>query len=133
MYTSGTTLPRDWIKCSQAVQYCDGDDIKCPQVVQYCDEIVPSVHRQCNIATRLYQVYTSGTILREPLYYLRTSGEILRRDGIICPQVVQPWTNLPIFLPQIWKSAEIEGATSCGVAPLVLNIKKNGKSFGSLE
>ena len=101
--------------------------------MQYCDEIVSSVHRQCNIATRLYQVSTSSTILREPLYYLRTSSAILRRDGIICPQVVQPWTNLPIFLPQIWKSAEIEGATSCGVAPLVLNIKKNGKSFGSLE
>ena len=54
LYTSGTTLPRDWIKCSQAAQYCDGDCIKCPQVVQYCCEIVLSVHKWYNIAARLY-------------------------------------------------------------------------------
>ena len=68
-------LPQDWIKCSQAVQYYDGDCIKCPQVVQYCCEIASSVNKQCNIATRLYQVSTSSTILR--------------RDCIKCPQAVQ--------------------------------------------
>ena len=64
LYTSGTILLRDWIKCSQAVQYYDGNCIKCPQVVQYCDEyctkctqvvqycheMVSSVHKQYNIA-----------------------------------------------------------------------------------
>ena len=50
LYTSGTILLRDWIKCSQAVQYYDGDCIKCPQVVQYRCEIVLSVHKQYNIA-----------------------------------------------------------------------------------
>ena len=74
--TSGTILLRD---CT-----------KCPQAVQYCDEFVSSVHKQCNLATRLYQVSTSSTILREPLFYLRTSSVILRQDGIICPQVVHP-------------------------------------------
>ena len=54
LYTSGTILRRDCIKCTQAVQYYDGDCIKCPQVVQYCDEIVLSVHKWYNIATRLY-------------------------------------------------------------------------------
>ena len=81
VFTSGTLLLRD---CT-----------KCPQVVQYCDEIVSNVYKQCNIAMRLYQVSTSSTILRESLYYLCTSGAKLRQDGIICAQVVQPWTNLP--------------------------------------
>ena len=90
LHTSGTTLPQDCIKGPQVVQDCDGDCIKCPQVVQYCCEIVLSVHKWYNIAARWYQVYTSGTILREPLFYLRTSSVILRQDGIICPQVVHP-------------------------------------------
>ena len=86
LYTSGTILPRDCIKCSRAAQYCDGDCIKRTQVVQNCDGRVLSVRKQCNFTTRLYQMYTSGTILREPLYYLRTSGEISQQDGTICPQ-----------------------------------------------
>ena len=45
LYTSGTTLPRDCIKCPQAEQYCDGDCIKCTQVVQNCDGKVLSVRK----------------------------------------------------------------------------------------
>ena len=102
-YTSGAILPRDGIKCTQAIQFCDGDCIKCPQAVQYCywdgtkcpqvvqirSEMVLCVHRQCNIAAKLYQVSTSSTILQESMFYLCTSGAILRQDGTICLQVVQ--------------------------------------------
>ena len=55
-------------------------------------------------------------------------------------KIVLPWNDLTISHVKAKKnhsflvlSTETEGAASCEAAPLVLNIKKNGKSFGSLE
>ena len=98
--TSSAILRQDGTICTQVVQYCDGDCIKCTQAVQYCDEIVLSVHKKCNIATRLYQVYTGSTLLRESLYYLCASSAILQQDGIICAKVVPPYKYRDSFLEE---------------------------------
>ena len=53
MYTSSSILSRDGIKCTRAVQSCDGDCTECTQVVQSCREMVSSVHGQYNIAAEI--------------------------------------------------------------------------------
>ena len=65
MYTSSSILSRDGIKCTRAVQSCDGDCPKCSQVVQYCGEMVLFVRNCYRQRYRALSCATRGLLQRK--------------------------------------------------------------------